>query len=469
MGENLLRGSISDSFFDCKNLKYIDLSVNELSGTIPSAVGNLEKLEALKLNRNRISGSIPVELSYLSQIRLLMVHNNELTGSIPTVLGNLQNISLIFLSHNSFKGTLPPELSNLSNLKKLHVHDNKLTGIAPAMTFIEHDKENFIADCAEPFYLLSAPLICDSCSMCCNSDGICQDKNYWSLPIWISVVIWVVAVPVIFIAIYVAIIMKRSWICLNRWIQNRDPTTVYSEESVYCLILGSDPKGWIIYFITALVQVSLFTLFLMASSDKNADSDYKFTFYCSDSTRNCEDENTVDLIGRALFFIVILIFLGQDLGMSLLQVHQSHMLGDVRLLLSGLSLLCFSLLALVTSFIYNEASGSKNTDMIKDAVVLLFFSDLDECLMSALTRLFPVWVENQLKQIKRRIMIENQSFIGTDKRLSEIRSEIIAEGLTDFRGSLISIQGEESSKDIEMRHENLASDTSFSRNDALDQ
>merc|ERR1719162_476796 len=127
------------------------------------------KMRVIELQENKLSGSIPNTLFDLSHIETLMLQSNQLTGSIPTLIGLVINATVIGLNHNNIKGTIPAELTGLKNLQRVHLHQNELTGTAPNIGI-----ESFITDCGQPSYLLSSPLKCDSCTMCCNSERKCQ-------------------------------------------------------------------------------------------------------------------------------------------------------------------------------------------------------------------------------------------------------------------------------------------------------
>ena len=59
---NLLSGSIPNSFKDLSSLVYLDLSNNRLTGPFPGWAHNLTKLCLLNLGQNDISGEIPLVL-----------------------------------------------------------------------------------------------------------------------------------------------------------------------------------------------------------------------------------------------------------------------------------------------------------------------------------------------------------------------------------------------------------------------
>merc|ERR1719162_1271059 len=143
---------------------------------LPASIGKPREMRVLELEENKLSGSIPNALFELSDIETLMLQSNQLTGSIPTLIGLFVNAIVIGLNHNNIKGTIPAELTDLKNLQRVHLHQNELTGIAPKIGI-----ESFITDCGQPSYLLSSPLKCDSCTMCCNSERQCRENKSTSL------------------------------------------------------------------------------------------------------------------------------------------------------------------------------------------------------------------------------------------------------------------------------------------------
>ena len=433
------------SLFKCDDLVHLDLARNGFTNIISPLIGSLSKLQSIRLNENRLEGSIPTKMFDISVIQELMLNSNRLTGSIPTEIGSLSNASVILLSHNSLKGTIPEELTGLTNLVNLHVHHNQLTGIAPEVVFRNKEQNNFIADCAAPS-LLPRPLECTTCTMCCNSEDICQNKNYWAIPVWLLTIIWTVIFPIFLTCLAFVIIKTRRHICHVVLKDNRDPLTIYSDDSVYCLILSSDPIGWIIYAVTLATQVVLYITFLQASSDVDKDSDYKFTYYCTANSIDCQDKNAVGLTGRLIFFIVTIVFLSDDFLKGYLQIKRSLIIKDTQILFSGLALLSLSSLALVTSFLYNDSSGVKNTDIIKDSMVLLFFSDLDEQLMTFLVTCCPLWIEKKQNEIKALMAIKFRTY--TERLDSNILIERYGIERSDLTGQRIILDTAEYSMDM---------------------
>ncbi|XP_018834512.2 tyrosine-sulfated glycopeptide receptor 1-like [Juglans regia] len=175
-------------FTGFENLRYLDLSLCQLTGELPIWLSKLKKLQTLALASNRITGSIPSWLSTLPRLNnldlsynllsgefpkelcalpaffsremapddinsllspifflknntagpfsclsneILLGHNN-LSGNIPTEIGNLKLLRVLNLGYNSFSGNIPDQLSELTNLEYLVLSSNQLSGELPA-------------------------------------------------------------------------------------------------------------------------------------------------------------------------------------------------------------------------------------------------------------------------------------------------------------------------------------------------
>ncbi|KAL3531671.1 hypothetical protein ACH5RR_005192 [Cinchona calisaya] len=150
---NKFNGSIP-SFRKSKNLRYIDLSRNDLTGTILSTpFEGLANLSFINLGFNSLSGSIPSSLLALPSLRTLQLPNNkfkgkvdefpnasaslletldlsgnQLNGSIPNFFFDLRRLRVLSLSSNSFSGSLQLEVINrLANLTILELSHYNLS------------------------------------------------------------------------------------------------------------------------------------------------------------------------------------------------------------------------------------------------------------------------------------------------------------------------------------------------------
>ena len=406
VSNNLLQGDLPLNLFSCNGLKIIDLSNNGLGGSIPTEVGYLVTLREIKFHQNALLGSIPNEIFDASRIEVLMLQSNRLTGSIPTQVGNLENATHILLNHNELKGAIPNELTDLKQILYLHLHHNLLTGKAPPIKFTTKHQNNYISDCGDPSYLLPKEVECKSCTMCCNSEDECQEQAKWHINISTLGFLFTFSLP-IGIGIFAYYTKKMSTIPFISYFKDlRDPVYSYKDDSVYCFILSSNSTAWLVYLLTAGVQIGLFATFLGASSESDKFSDNSFPFICPNNKMDCEpkDSNVVARSGWILFFIVMTIYLGSDIVMSMLQIRKATALLDFQLYLSGFGLLSLTILTFFTSFVYNLAFVERNADLVINAVILLFINDLDERVMSAFKLMLPEWTEKRLAEIERKMV-----------------------------------------------------------------
>ncbi|KAL3753525.1 hypothetical protein ACJRO7_000862 [Eucalyptus globulus] len=123
---NFLQEALPDWLVRLKNLKRLDLSINQLHGTIPSSHDWL-CLEGLDLSHNQLTGNIPEALGRLPVLSFLVLNNNLLNGTIPHSLGQLQDLYYLDLSANSLGGTVSEiHFSNLSKLRYLDISNNNI-------------------------------------------------------------------------------------------------------------------------------------------------------------------------------------------------------------------------------------------------------------------------------------------------------------------------------------------------------
>ena len=104
-----------------------------IGGTIAPEIGNLTALTDLRLNSNKyLTGQMPRELCNLRNLRRLDVDINQLSGTLPSCFGSMPRLEILELDGNRFTGSIPPELGSLDRLWWLDVSENRLSGNIPS-------------------------------------------------------------------------------------------------------------------------------------------------------------------------------------------------------------------------------------------------------------------------------------------------------------------------------------------------
>ncbi|XP_013719918.3 receptor-like protein 20 [Brassica napus] len=144
----------NSSLFKLHQLRYLDLSLNNISSSLPAEFGRLTDLEFLDLHQNRFTGELPSSISnttVLTKLHFLDISNNSLQGKVPEWVWSLPSLTATNLSRNSFDsfpnvpptvtylaasnnnftGEIPLSLCNPKNLLFLDLSNNSLTGSVP--------------------------------------------------------------------------------------------------------------------------------------------------------------------------------------------------------------------------------------------------------------------------------------------------------------------------------------------------
>ncbi|PWA71373.1 Leucine-rich repeat-containing protein [Artemisia annua] len=147
-----------NSFRAMKQLRYLDLSSNEIHGQIPHWAGEIGirgtyglryvnlshnfitglpqfqwyRLEELYLQSNLIEGPFPPSICNMSYLVSLDMSNNSFGGLIPQCFGNISSsCRMIDMGNNSFQGTIPNVYGDCGSLEGLVLNGNQLRGEVP--------------------------------------------------------------------------------------------------------------------------------------------------------------------------------------------------------------------------------------------------------------------------------------------------------------------------------------------------
>ncbi|PRQ30097.1 putative non-specific serine/threonine protein kinase [Rosa chinensis] len=141
---NQISGKLPFRFNSFPILHTIDLSHNQFDDTIPSSICSIQSLYYLALNNNQLSGEFPKEWSLWSGIYTLDVSNNNMSGNIPSLMGIPSSLSILKIDNNHFSGEIPSALQNCSGLERLYLGGNKFTGSIPSWIGSNSNVSGFI-------------------------------------------------------------------------------------------------------------------------------------------------------------------------------------------------------------------------------------------------------------------------------------------------------------------------------------
>ncbi|XP_048532449.1 receptor-like protein EIX1 [Triticum urartu] len=132
--KNSFSGIIPCSLFELEQLKFLDLSENQLNETLldcPHAP-ETSNLFMLSLNNNNLSGEFPSFLQRCKELKFLDLAYNQFSGSLPTWIGSkLPYLAFMRLRSNMFSGGIPVELTGMKGLQYLDIASNNISGDIP--------------------------------------------------------------------------------------------------------------------------------------------------------------------------------------------------------------------------------------------------------------------------------------------------------------------------------------------------
>ncbi|KAG7558770.1 Leucine-rich repeat [Arabidopsis thaliana x Arabidopsis arenosa] len=139
MRNNLIHGTIPQSFKLFNSLQVIDLTHNKLSGSIPSFIFTHQSLQQLTLSFTSLDSPYYSPLSLPSELISIDLSNNRIQGVLPLFLGLLPKLSALSLENNNFFGMIPTQYvwktvssgSDFAGFQRLLLGGNFLFGVVP--------------------------------------------------------------------------------------------------------------------------------------------------------------------------------------------------------------------------------------------------------------------------------------------------------------------------------------------------
>jgi len=281
----------------------------------------------------------------------------------------------------------------------------------------------------------AALVTCDDCSKCCNIDGDCIDtsstypRNWFSsavkrYPNFAAFIPFLIIVLVCILIFFICVVFSCSKLrnklpCIP--FEVRDD---FQEDSVYKFLLTDDKIGWFVALLAGAVHIAVISLFVMSSDFNSGRTDTEYAFTCSRYESSCESDKTDGLMGWIIFAILLITFLSKDFVDGIMMAYEGVTRRDIKGSFAGAFVTFLTVSSAMISYIYNEATGISNSDIIKDAAILLFLNEIDDQFLSLLKRIFPAWVEKLEEDISFANEIDSGSRSSADDRKSRIKTLI---------------------------------------------
>ena len=175
--------------------------------------------------------------------------------------------------------------------------------------------------------------------------------------------------------------------------------TDFQAESVYKFFLTSSILGWLVALCSGAVHVGIVILFIRSSDFSSGMNDTEYTYTCSKYDYECESDLAIHKNGWLIFGILLFIFLFKDLADGAMMVYEGVTLNDRKGTFAGAFVMFLTISSAMISTVYNFSTGISNSDILKDAAILLFIHEIDEQSLGILKRMFPSWVEKLEEEI----------------------------------------------------------------------
>lgn len=404
----------------------------------------------IRLNSNGLAGRISVKIGDMHSLRQLNLHDNDIRGEIPSELGKLTQLQKLNLAYNSFVGEIPTELSNVvKNLKSLQLHGNRLTGEIEGINrttsgYNTSDLSLFVTDCGYPSDALT-PVTCEGCTMCCNANGQCEARNNEGGSLYLvlnrndtsaaySYYVFLV-LGLCCVLFLVSFLRGKCWkVNAN---QNVDFRHLIGKDSIYSLLIREKWSGWIGAILVVIIQSGTFLIFYLASDLDLERSDYYniawvYSYWCP-RNEDCRQQIIKSPLGWIFFGFLVAFHMTPDIynGSKIIWLiaNKSWNGKAFRCLVAGYIKLLVSTYAIVVSITYNIANANSDTELIINAVILLFIADFDELCFRILEQCFPGYLEEKeidkdLSNIDKQRAPVASTIDGKDYTIQQLQKQI---------------------------------------------
>jgi len=377
LSSNFFVGTLPDEILETlAELEIFNISQNEFSGALPSKFPFFSKITHFDVHGNQIKGTIHDSISKLSNLEYLNFQGNQLTGTIPKEMNQLEQLNTLVLSHNELKGPILLDSNKLPNMKILFLHANELSGKAPE--FMKTDW--YISDCGVPSES-NNPVQCDTCNVCCNSEDLCHTQIISSVmkPVAFA---WIFVFFIIGIMFMIYVMKDGVTQYFLKFFEERvalwTASQLIGEKTVYHFFLIPSEKGWLFALGCSIIQIATLALFNLHANTTNEKTDMTYSMSCSENSLKCEDTVSRSTFGFLVFSLLLVAWLLKDVVGAFKLFLLSLWRRNIDFFFASSVIIVVTLFSALTSIYYNLAIATKDTEIITNAVILLFVNEIDE-------------------------------------------------------------------------------------------
>ncbi|KAL3803685.1 hypothetical protein HJC23_003739 [Cyclotella cryptica] len=412
---NALSGPLIDFSRGMGRVSKINLSnqmykgVGGLSGSIPSEMASLLKLVDLDLSGNQLTGSIPVDIANIPLLEFLNLSNNHLTGELPSEFGRLSAVSKVFdVSSNRLSRTIPVAFKDFKE-GQVSFSGNAFTGIAPLGLCHDH---------LHSFDLRSDTQFCP------------PDRN---------------ALYSIFLSA-----KGQEWTNSSGW-----GDQVGDHCSWFGILCDNETKKIVTLNLTnngmsGILNESIRDIISLRVLDLNG-NDIKGSI----------PKEIGDLADLTYLRLSYNAFAGNVpsllhlKNLELAQFHSNWLTGTI--LLNG-NLKAIESSFISDSYVYNYAIATSDPELIVNAVIILFISDIDEMIHDTLEALCPNWLHGLHRNLVNEASAPKNDENDAEDFGNEVktRDEPNNDEVSTFHARLLQMEDKMTFKfeqiDLELRH-----------------